>query len=176
MQSLRRTGVLAVRRWYKRDLKTRLLDWMSGPQGLIDLFFRGTEITEISISSPLSDIGLTDPVQFKRQRRDELVFESRLRGANNRRQPFFSQDAMPIAYRIPTGDARNHPNSALRISEVRIGELIEASLSNVRITHDPARHLGSMSVTIGTELEVTDQIQGSDFFNADILLSLKPSD
>ena len=67
--------MLALRRWLKRDLQTRLLDWMSGPQGLIDLCFRGTELNEISNSSPLSGIGLTDPVQFKRHRPDGLVVQ-----------------------------------------------------------------------------------------------------
>ena len=119
MQSLRRAGVLAVRRWLKRDLQTRLLDWMSGPEGLIDLCLRGAELNDVSISSPLFDIGLTAPVQLKRHRPDGLVVEWTLRGANNRRQPFFVQDATPIVYRIPTGDARIHPNGALRIYEVR---------------------------------------------------------
>ena len=33
MRWLRHLGVLALRRWLKRDLQTRLLDWMSGPEG-----------------------------------------------------------------------------------------------------------------------------------------------
>ena len=136
MRSLRHAGVLALRRWLKRDLQTRLLDWMSGPQGLIDLCLRGTELNEISHSSPLTGIGLTDPVQFKRHRPDGMVFQWTLRGANERRQPFFIQDTTPIDYRIPAGDVRIHPNGALGISEVRTGELIEPSVSNVRITHD----------------------------------------
>ena len=176
MRSLRGLGVLALRRWLKRDLQTRLLDWMSGPQGLIDLCFRGTELNEISNSSPLSGIGLTVPVQFKRHRPDGLVVQWTLRGANNRRQPFFIQDATPIDYRIPAGDVRIHPNGAVGISEVRTGELIEPSVSNVRITHDPTLQPGSMSVTILNERDVTDHIQGSDFFNSDIHLLPKPSD
>ena len=176
MRSLRGLGMLALRRSLKRDLQTRLLDWMSGPQGLIDLCFRGTELNEISNSSPLSGIGLTDPVQFKRHRPDGLVVQWTLRGANNRRQPFFIQDATPIDYRIPAGDVRIHPNGAVGISEVRTGELIEPSVSNVRITHDPTLQPGSMSVTIVNERDVTDHIQGPDFFNSDIHLLPKPSD
>ena len=176
MRSLRPIGVLALRRWLKRDLQTRLLDWMSGPQGLVDLCFRGTELNEISHSSPLSGIGLTDPVQFKRHRPDGLVVQWTLRGANNRRQPFFIQDATPIDYRIPAGDVSTHPNGALGISEVRTGELIEPSVSNVRITHDPTLQPGSMSVTIVNELDATDHVHGPDFFNVDIHLLPKSSD
>ena len=176
MRSLRGLGVLALRRWLKPDLRTRLLDWMSGPQGLIDLCFRGTELNEISHSSPLSGIGLTDPVQFKRHRPDGLVVQWTLRGENNRRQPFFIQDATPIDYRIPAGDVRTHSNGALGISEVRTGELIEPSVSNVRITHDPTLQPGSMSVTIVNELDATDHVHGPDFFNVDIHLLPKSSD
>ena len=82
MRSLRAVGVLALRRWLKHDLRTRLLNWMSGPQGLVDLCFRGAELHEIAPSSPLSGIGLTDPVQFKRIRPDGLVIKWTLRGAN----------------------------------------------------------------------------------------------
>ena len=171
MRSLRAVGVLALRRWLKRDLRTRLLNWMSGPQGLVDLCFRGAELHEIAPSSPLSGIGLTDPVQFKRIRPDGLVIKWTLRGANDPRQPFFIQDATPIDYRIPTGDARIHPNGALGIPEVRTGALIEPSVSNVRITHDPKLKQGSMSVTTVNELEVTDHIEVSDSFNTDIFLS-----
>ena len=176
LRSLRHIGVLALRRWLKRDLQTRLLDWMSGPQGLIDLCFRGTELNEISHSSPLSGIGLTDPVQFKRHRPDGIVVQWTLRGANNRRQPFFIQDATPIDYRIPAGDVRIHPNGAVGISEVRTGELIEPSVSNVRITHDPTLQPGSLSVTIVNELDFIDHIQGPDFFNANVHLLPKSSD
>ncbi len=176
MRVLRRFGVLGLRRRLKRDLQTRLLDWMSGPQGLIDLCFRGTELTEINNSSPLSGMVLTDPVQFKRHRPDGLVVQWTLRGANKRRQPFFIQDATPIDSRIPTGDAKIHPNGALGISEVRTGTLIEPSVSNARMTQDPAIQPGSMSVTIVNELEVIDHIQGPNFFNVDIHLSPKPSD
>ena len=176
MRSLRVVGILALRRWLTRDLRTRLIGWMAGPQGLIDLCFRGVELSGISTSSPLSGMGLTDPVQFKRNRPDGLVVEWTLRGVNNRRHPFFIQDATPIDYRIPRGDARIHPNGAIAISEVRTGELIEPSVSNVRITHDPTLQPGSMSVTIVNERDVTDHIQGPDFFNSDIHLLPKPSD
>ena len=176
MRSLRHAGVLALRRWLKRDLQTRLLDWMSGPQGLIDLCLRGTELNEISHSSPLTGIGLTDPVQFKRHRPDGLVVQWTLRGANERRQPFFIQDTTPIDYRIPAGDVRIHPNGALGISEVRTGELIEPSVSNVRITHDSKLRSGSMSVTIVNECDAIDHIHGPEFFNADIHLLPKSSD
>ena len=176
MRSLRHVGVLAMRRWLKRDLQTRLLDWMSGPQGLIDLCFRGTELNEISHTSPLTGIGLTDPVQFKRHRPDGLVVQWTLRGANERRQPFFIQDTTPIDYRIPAGDVRIHPNGALGISEVRTGELIEPSVSNVRITHDSKLRSGSMSVTIVNECDAIDHIHGPEFFNADIHLLPKSSD
>ena len=176
MRSLRRVGVLALRRWLKRDLQTRLLDWMSGPQGLIDLCFRGSALNEISRSSPLSRIDLTDPVQFKRHRPDGLVVQWTLRGANKRRQPFFIQDTTPTDYRIPVGDVRIHPNGALGISEVRTGELIEPSVSNVRMTHDPALQPGSMSVTIFNEYGIIDHIHGPEFFNADIHLLPSPSD
>lgn len=175
MRALRGLGMLALRRWLKRDLQTRLLDWMSGPQGLIDLCFRGTELSEISHSSPLSGIGLTDPVQFKRHRPDGLVVQWTLRGANDRRQPFFIQDATPTDYRIPAGDVRTHPNGALGISEVRTSELMEPSVSNVRITHDPALQSGSMVVTIVNERDASDHIHGPEFFNADIYLVPKPS-
>ena len=176
MRSLRGLGMLALRRWLKRDLQTRLLDWMSGPQGLIDLCFRGTDLNEIPNSSPLSGMVLTDPVQFKRHRPDGLVVQWTLRGASNRRQPFFIRDATPIDYRIPAGDVRIHPNGAVGISEVRTGELIEPSVSNVRITHDPTLKPGSMSVTIENERDASDHIHGSEFFNADIYLLPKPSD
>ena len=176
MRSLRHAGVLALRRWLKRDLQTRLLDWMSGPQGLIDLCLRGNELNEISHLSPLSGIGLTDPVQFKRHRPDGLVVQWTLRGANERRQPFFIQDTTPIDYRIPAGDVRIHPNGALGISEVRTGELIEPSVSNVRITHDSKLRSGSMSVTIVNECDAIDHIHGPEFFNADIQLLPKSSD
>ena len=176
MRSLRHVGVLAMRRWLKRDLQTRLLDWMSGPQGLIDLCLRGTELNDISHLSPLCGIGLTDPVQFKRHRPDGLVVQWTLRGANERRQPFFIQDVTPIDYRIPAGDVRIHPNGALGISEVRTGELIEPSVSNVRITHDSKLRSGSMSVTIVNECEAIDHIHGPEFFNADIYLLPKSSD
>ena len=176
MRSLRHVGVLAMRRWLKRDLQTRLLDWMSGPQGLIDLCLRGTELNDISHLSPLSGIGLTDPVQFKRHRPDGLVVQWTLRGANERRQPFFIQDVTPIDYRIPAGDVRIHPNGAVGISEVRTGELIEPSVSNVRITHDPTLQPGSLSVTIVNELDFIDHIQGPDFFNANVHLLPKSSD
>ena len=176
MRSLRHAGVLSLRRWLKRDLQTRLLDWMSGPQGLIDLCLRGTELNEISHSSPLTGIGLTDPVQFKRHRPDGLVVQWTLRGANERRQPFFIQDTTPDDYRIPAGDVRIHPNGALGISEVRTGELIEPSVSNVRITHDSKLRSGSMSVTIVNECDAIDHIHGPEFFNADIHLLPKSSD
>lgn len=176
MRSLRHVGVLAMRRWLKRDLQTRLLDWMSGPQGLIDLCLRGTELNDISHLSPLCGIGLTDPVQFKRHRPDGLVVQWTLRGANERRQPFFIQDVTPIDYRIPAGDVRIHPNGALGISEVRTGELIEPSVSNVRITHDSKLRSGSMSVTIVNECDAIDHIHGPEFFNADIYLLPKSSD
>ena len=176
MRSLRGLGMLALRRWLKRDLQTRLLDWMSGPEGLIDLCFRGTELNEISHSSPLSGMVLTDPVQFKRHRPDGLVVQWTLRGASNRRQPFFIRDATPIDYRIPAGDVRIHPNGAVGISEVRTGELIEPSVSNVRITHDPTLQPGSMSVTIVNERDASDHIHGPKFFNADIHLLPKPLD
>ena len=176
MRSLRHVGVLALRRWFKLDLQTRLLDWMSGPQGLIDLCFRGTELYEISHSSPLSGIGLTDPVQFKRHRPDGLVVQWTLRGSNSRRQPFFIQDATPIDYRIPVGDERIHPNGALGISEVRTGELIEPSVSNVKIVHDPTLQSGSMSVTVVNDRDASDHIHGPEFFNTDIHLLPKPSD
>ena len=176
MRSLRHAGVLALRRWLKWDLQTRLLDWMSGPQGLIDLCLRGTELNEISHSSPLTGIGLTDPVQFKRHRPDGLVVQWTLRGANERRQPFFIQDATPIDYRIPAGDVRIHPNGALGISEVRTGELIEPAVSNVRITHNSKLRSGSMSVTIVNECDAIDHIHGPEFFNADIHLLPKSSD
>ncbi len=176
MRSLRHVGVLAMRRWLKRDLQTRLLDWMSGPQGLIDLCLRGTELNDISHLSPLCGIGLTNPVQFKRHRPDGLVVQWTLRGANERRQPFFIQDVTPIDYRIPAGDVRIHPNGAVGISEVRTGELIEPSVSNVRITHDPTLQPGSLSVTIVNELDFIDHIQGPDFFNANVHLLPKSSD
>ena len=176
MRSLRGVGVLALRRWLKRDLQTRLLDWMSGPQGLVDLCFRGSELNEISHSSPLSGISLTEPVQFKRHRPDGLVVQWTLRGSDNRRQPFYVQDATPTDYRIPAGDVRIHPNGALGISEVRTGELIEPSVSNVRMTHDPALQPGSMSVTIFNEYGIIDHIHGPEFFNADIHLLPSPSD
>ena len=176
MRALRGLGMLALRRWVKRDLQARLLDWMSGPQGLIDLCFRGTQLTEITHSSPLSGMVLTDPVQFKRHRPDGLVVQWTLRGANKRRQPFFIQDATPNDYRIPAGDVRIHPNGALGISELRTGELIEPSVSNVKITHDPTLQPGSMSVTIVNERDTTDHIHGPEFFNADIYLFPKPSD
>ena len=170
MQSLRGICVLALRRWLKRYLQTRLLDWMSGPKGLIDLCFRGTELTEITNSSPLSGIWFTDPVQFKRHCPDGLLVQRTLRGAKNRRQPVFSQDATPIDYRIPAGDVRIHPNGTLGISELRTGELIEPSVSNVRVTHDPILHPGSLSVTIVNEPDVSDHVHSPDFFNADIHL------
>ena len=176
MRSLRRVGVLALRRWLRRDLQTRLLDWMPGPQGLIDLCFRGTELTEITNASPLSGIRITDPVQFKRHRPDGLVVQWTLRGAKDRHQPFFIQDATPIDYRIPTGDARIHPNGALGITEVRAGEPIEPSASNVRITHNPTLQPGSMSVIIFNEFGVIDHIQGTEFFDTDIHLLPKPYD
>ena len=176
MRSLRHVGVLAMRRWLKRDLQTRLLDWISGPQGLIDLCLRGTELNDISHLSPLCGIGLTNPVQFKRHRPDGLVVQWTLRGANERRQPFFIQDVTPIDYRIPAGDVRIHPNGALGISEVRTGELIEPSVSNVRITHDSKLRSGSMSVTIVNECDAIDHIHGPEFFNADIYLLPKSSD
>ena len=176
MRWLRHLGVLALRRWLKRDLQTRLLDWMSGPEGLIDLCFRGTELNEISRSSPLSGTGLTDAVQFKRHRPDGLVVQWTLRGSNSRRQPFFIRDATPIDYRIPTGDVRTHSNGALGISEVRTGELIEPSVSNVRITHDSKLQRGSMSVTIVNVSDASDHIRGPEFFNADIYLLPKSSD
>lgn len=176
MRLLRHVGVLALRRWFKRDLQTRLLDWMSGPQGLIDLCFRGTELNEISHSSPLFGIGLTDPVQFKRHRPDGLIVQWTLRGANKRHQPFFIQDATPIDYRIPAGDVRIHPNGALGISKVRTGELIEPSVSNVRITHDPTLQPGSLSVTIVNEHDASDHIHGPEFFNTDIHLAPNPLD
>ena len=176
MRWLRHAGVLALRRWLKRDLQTRLFDWMSGPQGLIDLCFRGTDLNEISHLSPLSGIGLTDPVQFKRHRPDGLVIQWTLRGANERHQPFFIQDATPINHRLPAGDVRTHPNGALGISEVRTGELIGPSVSNVRITHDSKLQPGSMSVTIVSESDARDHIHGPEFFNADICLSPKSSD
>jgi len=175
MRLLRHVGVLALRRWVKRDLQTRLLDWMSGPEGLIDLCFRGTELNEISRSSPLAGTGLTDPLQFKRHRPDGLVVQWTLRGSNSRRQPFFIQDATPIDYRIPVGDVRIHPNGALGVSEVRTGELIEPSVSNARITHDPTLQPGSMNVTIVNERDASDHIHGPEFFNADIYLLPKPS-
>ena len=176
MRALRGLGMLALRRWVKRDLQARLLDWMSGPQGLIDICFRGTELSEISHSSPLSGIGLTDPVQFKRHRPEGLVVQWTLRGANDRRQPFFIQDTTPTNYRIPAGDVRTHPNGALGISEVRTSELIEPSVSNVRITRDPTLQSGSMVVTIVSERDASDHIHGPEFFNADIYLLPKPSD
>ena len=175
MRVLRRFGVIDLRSWLKRDLRTRLLDWMSGPQGFIDLCFRGAELSEINASSPLCGIGLTEPVQFKRHRPDGLVVQWTLRGSNSRRQPFFIQDATPIDFRIPVGDVRIHPNGALGISEVRTGELIELSVSNVRITHDPTLQPGSMSVTIVSERDASDHIHGTEFFNADIYLLPKPS-
>ena len=176
MRSLRHAGVLALRRWLKWDLQTRLLDWMSGPQGLIDPCLRGTELNEISHSSPLTGIGLTDPVQFKRHRPDGLVVQWTLRGVNERRQPFFIQDTTPIDYRIPAGDVRIHPNGALGISEVRTGELIEPSVSIVRITHDSKLQSGSISVTFVNERDAIDHIHGPEFFNADIHLLPKSSD
>ena len=176
MRSLRGVGVLALRRWLKRDLQTRLLDWMSGPQGLVDLCFRGSELNEISHSSPLSGISLIEPVQFKRHRPDGLVVQWTLRGSDNRRQPFFIQDATPTDYRIPAGDVRIHPNGALGISEVCTRELIEPSVSNVRITHNPKLQPGTMSVTIVTERDAHDHIHGPEFFSADIHLLPKPSD
>ena len=174
MRSLRVVGVLALRRWLTRDLRSRLLSWVAGPQGLIDLCFRGVELSEINTSSPLSGMVLTDPVQFKRNRPDGLVVELTLRGVNNGRQPFFIQDATPIDCCIPRGDARIHPYGAIAISEVRTGELIERSVSNVTMTHDPTLQPGSMSVTIVNELDVIDHIQGPDFFNSDIHLLPKP--
>ena len=90
--------------------------------------------------------------------------------------PFFIQDATPIDYRIPAGDVRIHPNGAVGISEVRTGELIEPSVSNVRITHDPTLQPGSLSVTIVNELDFIDHIQGPDFFNANVHLLPKSSD
>ena len=176
MRSLRHVGALGLRRSLKRDLQTRLLDWMSGPQGLIDLCFRGTELNEISHSSPLSGIGLTDPIQFKRHRPDGLIVQWTLRGSNSRRQPFFIRDATPIDYRIPTGDVRTHSNGALGISEVRTGELIEPAVSNARIFQDSALQPGSMSVTIVSESDARDHIHGPEFFNADIHLFPKPLD
>ena len=176
MRSLRHVGALGLRRSLKRDLQTRLLDWMSGPQGLIDLCFRRTELNDISHSSPLSGMGLTDPVQFKRHRPDGLVVQWTLRGANERRQPFFIQDATPIDYRSPAGDLRTHLNGALGISEVRTGELIELPVSNVRITHDCKLQPGSMSVTIVNEYDASDHIHGPEFFNAGIYLLPQSSD
>ena len=60
MRALRHVGVLALRQWFKRDLQSRLLDWMSGPQGVIDLCFRGTELNEICLlyTSPSPRDGL----------------------------------------------------------------------------------------------------------------------
>ena len=176
MRLLRHVGVLALRRWLKRDLQTRLLDWMSGPEGLIDLCLRGTELNEISHSSPLFGIGLTDPVQFKRRRPDGLLVLWTLRGSNSRRQPFFIQDATHIDYRIPVGDVRIHPNGALGISEVRTGELIEPSVSNVKIVHDLTLQSGSMSVTIVNDRDASDHIHGPEFFNTDIHLLPNPSE
>ena len=176
MRSLRGLGLLVLRRWLKSDLQTRLLDWMFGPQGLIDLCFRGTELPEITHSSPLSGIRRPDPVLFKRFRPYGLVVQWTLRSTSNRRQPIFIQDATPVVYRIPAGSVRIHPNGALRISEVRTGELIEPSVSNVRITHGPTLQPESMSVTIVNELDATDHIHGPEFFNADIHLLPKPSD
>ena len=175
MRSLRSVGLLILRRWRKRDLGTRLLDWMSGLPGLIDLCFRGAEITKISTSSPPSSIGLADPIQFKRHRPDESVVEWTFRDANDPRQPFFILDETPIDCRIPSDEARIQPNGALGISEGPTGELIESSVSNVRITHDYTLRPGSMSVTIVNELKVIDHIQGPNFFNADINLLSEPS-
>lgn len=168
---LRHFGLFALRRRLKNDLQTRLLGWMSGAQGLVDLCLRGTDLTEINELSPLSGMSLTDPVKFKRYRPDGVVVEWTLRGSNNLRQPFFIQDATPVDYRIPIGNARVHKNGALGISEVRVAEHITISTSNVQIQRDPALHPESFSVTILSELEVADHMQGPDFFNADIALT-----
>lgn len=170
MKTLRRVGVFTLRRCFKRDLQTRLLNWMSGSQGFIDMCLRGTDLSEISEPSPLWGMDITDPVMFKRYRPDGVIVQWILRGSNNLRQPFFIQDTTPIDYRIPKGEARIHPNGALGISEVRTAEPCGTSASNVRIKHDPSLQSGLFSVTIVNELEVTDHIRGPDFFNADIHL------
>jgi len=171
MRMLRHVGLFALRRRLRNDLQTRLLGWMSGAQGLVDLCLRGTDLTEINELSPLSGMSLTDPVKFKRYRPDGVVVEWTLRGSNNLRQPFFIQDATPVDYRMPTGNARVHKNGALGISEVRVAEHITISTSNVQIQRDPALHPESFSVTILSELEVADHMQGPEFFNADIALT-----
>lgn len=170
MRMLRRLGVFALRGLFATDLQTRLLGWMSGPQGLIDLCFRGADLAQITESSPLHSLSLTEPVRFKRYRPDGLVVEWTLRGSKTLRQPFYIQDRTPIEYRIPMGDARTHANGALGILEVRTRECIEVSASNVELKQDPSLQPGSISVSVSTGLGMTEHISGPDFFNANVTL------
>jgi hypothetical protein len=78
MRSLRVADVLALRRWLTPDPRTRLLGWMARPHELVDLCFRGAELTEINTSSPLSDMVLTDSVQFQRHRQAGLLLSGHL--------------------------------------------------------------------------------------------------
>ena len=59
---------------------------------------------------------------------------------------------------------------------MRTGELIEPSVSNVKIVHDPTLQSGSMSVTIVNDRDASDHIHGPEFFNTDIHLLPNPSD
>jgi hypothetical protein len=64
MRMLRHFGIFALRRQLRNDLQTRLLSWMSGAQGLVDLCLRGTDLTEINELSPLSGMSLTDQMEW----------------------------------------------------------------------------------------------------------------
>ena len=171
MRVMRRFGLFRRPGKLENNLQKRLLTWMAGPQGLIDLCLRGADLNSIDETSPIKSLSLTDPEKFKRYRPDGLVVEWTLRGSLNLRQPFFIQDSTPIDYRIPTGDARVHKNGAVGISEVRTPHTIEPAVSNVRLKTDPSLSTGSISVTLLSELPVTDRIEGPHFFNADITLT-----
>jgi hypothetical protein len=170
MRLIGRIGVFALRGQFKKDLQTRLLRWMSGPEGLIDLCFRGADLTTIGQTSPLKGTHLTDPVKFKRHRPDGVVVEWTLRGSQDSRQPFYIQDSTPIEYRIPTGSARVHKNGAQRLLEVHTSHAIEVSASNVTIKKDPALPAGSMSLIIVSEQDVTDHIDDDSLSNSNIKL------
>ena len=165
-----RLGVFSLRGRLKSDLQTRLLRWMSGPEGLIDLCFRGADLTAIDGSSPLGGIPLTDPVKFKRHRPDGVVVEWVLRGSKDPRQPFYIQDLTPIEYRIPTGAARIHQNGAQGISSVHTSDEIEVSVSNAMLEYDENLPAGSLNLVISSELNDTDRTDGDAFYNANIKL------
>jgi hypothetical protein len=161
-------GLFKLRRMLRSDLRNRLFSWLSGPEGLTDMCFRGVTLDKLTSQASGHEDRFTEAVSFTRHRPDGVTVAWRLVGAIDLRQPFFIEDKTPLNYRVPDGESRRHVNGALGISEIYVPESLSYAISNARVVVDTSIRTGAIAIGVQTDLEECHGLPVTGLYNGHV--------